>query len=582
MGNQINMIASMELQKHRGFEVIGTQSNDIMPEAQLKNEGYREYFLPADPDERDIFIRCPVCKGLIQDTGLSETVQCDICKKIIKIPENIFQEVKQLTLFQEPKKKYKFCNKISNFCKKLSFFLPFTNNSFIFSNPSFKKVSLYMNKEKYDNSPYHDKDFSEIMNNVIIPFFQFKSRILTKDKIFEIDGLEFKVVAIFPHYITAKVTSKTSIICNNFYSHTIPRNEVTFLTMKRRELESNDFIVNQIINTPYPSQKSIIEGLNCRINTYDLVVRNSTPKYGIITNETNVRVINRNIEIIKSITIVVLQNDENEELSNKKYSKIIMNYFIYPFFYDGNKKYVERGDIINIKKLKIFVLKAKPSTGFVTEDITKIKIKYDYTLEQCQNELNEQIEKESLQNAQNMLYRQRPPEININNNDFIISTNNNSLNSMNQLLIFNQIQERMRLLNALLSHRRRLLRLNSQYNNNMSQEDNNLNIYLNVFNTNNIISNNEEILNSLPVFKIDQKFMETSKKEENKNEQFQKCIICMEKYEINDEVKTLPCFHIFHKDCIDQWLRAGNDTCPICKNKVNHNTDDINGDFRDQ
>ena len=62
--------------------------------------------------------------------------------------------------------------------------------------------------------------------------------------------------------------------------------------------------------------------------------------------------------------------------------------------------------------------------------------------------------------------------------------------------------------------------------------------------------------------------MESSQKEDNKNENFEKCVICMEKYKLDEEVETLPCFHIFHKDCIDQWLKAGKDTCPICKNKV--------------
>ena len=138
----------------------------------------------------------------------------------------------------------------------------------------------------------------------------------------------------------------------------------------------------------------------------------------------------------------------------------------------------------------------------------------------------------------------------------------------------------MRVLNALFAHRRRLLRLNSQLNNmniNNLDDDNFVNINFNFFNRDNEENNNniinEDLYNSLPVFKIDEKFMENSKKEENKNEQFEKCVICMQKYEINDEAKTLPCFHIFHKDCIDHWFKAGNDSCPICKNKINNNKD---------
>ena len=574
------MIARRAINESQGFEVIGSHPIENSIEEQLKNEEYTGHFLSSDPDERDYFMKCPQCRGLIPDTGLLEKVECDICKKIITIPENIFQEVKQASLYDEPKKKNNHCKTIQNFCKRLSYFFPILFGPQIYQLPSFKHVVFYINKEKLDNSPYHDKDFIEIMNNLIIPFFQFKSRIINIDKIFEIDGVEFKVISVYPHYLTAKVSSRTSIVCNNYYSYTTNIENATFLTIRKRELESNDFISNQIINTPFPTQKAIIEGLNCRINTYDLVVRNCSPKYGIITNQTNVRVINRNIENLKSLTIAVLYNEENSELNNKKNNKTIFNNFIRPFFFNGSKRYIERGDVIKIGKLEIFILKAKPSTGFVVEDSTKITMKYDYTLEQSQNELNEQIEKESLENRQGRYFSR----VNDNNTSGIINTSSNSANNFE---IFYEFQERIRVLNALLAHRRRLMRLNSQLNNiqinEFGEEDNFFNNF-NFLNRNNIENNNinnEEALNSLPVFKIDEKFMEVSQKEENKNEQFQKCVICMEKYIIDDEVKTLPCFHIFHKDCIDHWLKAGNDYCPICKNKINHNND-LEQDFEQE
>ena len=572
MGNKINMIATRTINESMGFEIIGSHPTENSPEEQLKNEEYTGHFLSSDPDERDYFMKCPQCRGLIPDTGLCEKVECEICKQIITIPENIFQEVKQASLYDEPPKKKLYCKNFQNFCKKLANFLPFFNSSPIYSLPSFKHIVFYINKEKLDNSSHHGKDFIEIMNNIIIPFFQYKSRILNIDKIFEIDGIEFKVISVYPHYLTAKVSSITSIVCNKYYSFTTPIINATFLTIRKRELESNEYISNQIKNTPYPSQKAIIEGLNCRINTYDLVVRNCSPSYGIITNETNIRVINRNIETLKSITIAVLHNEENYELHNKKNNKTILNNFIYPYFYNGNKKYIERGDTLDIGKLKIFILKAKPSTGFVVEDSTKISLKFDYTLEQSQNELNEQIESEFNNNTNNT-------------NDAI----NISTNSDNNIEIFNAFQERMRVLNTILEHRRRLIRLNSQLNfiniNNAGDDDNFVNINLNFLNGENAENNNnivnEEILNSLPVFKVDEKFLEIAKKEDNKNELFEKCVICMEKYIINDEVKTLPCFHNFHKECIDQWFKAGNDSCPICKNKINHNVD-LEEDFNEQ
>jgi len=46
-----------------------------------------------------------------------------------------------------------------------------------------------------------------------------------------------------------------------------------------------------------------------------------------------------------------------------------------------------------------------------------------------------------------------------------------------------------------------------------------------------------------------------------------KCRICLEHYEDGDEVKTLPCFHFFHTECIDKWFQFS-DECCICKNSL--------------
>jgi hypothetical protein len=47
----------------------------------------------------------------------------------------------------------------------------------------------------------------------------------------------------------------------------------------------------------------------------------------------------------------------------------------------------------------------------------------------------------------------------------------------------------------------------------------------------------------------------------------QQCPICLENYQPGQQVRTIPCFHSFHKDCIDPWLlqRA---VCPVCKHSA--------------
>lgn len=44
-----------------------------------------------------------------------------------------------------------------------------------------------------------------------------------------------------------------------------------------------------------------------------------------------------------------------------------------------------------------------------------------------------------------------------------------------------------------------------------------------------------------------------------------KCTICQEKFENDTVIKILPCKHIFHKECIGEWLKNYHHKCPICR-----------------
>ncbi|KAH0465376.1 hypothetical protein IEQ34_005479 [Dendrobium chrysotoxum] len=57
--------------------------------------------------------------------------------------------------------------------------------------------------------------------------------------------------------------------------------------------------------------------------------------------------------------------------------------------------------------------------------------------------------------------------------------------------------------------------------------------------------------------------------EECTTEEFQMdCCVCLSSLDEGDVTRKLPCHHMFHRDCVDQWLAMRQRTCPLCRLSV--------------
>lgn len=54
------------------------------------------------------------------------------------------------------------------------------------------------------------------------------------------------------------------------------------------------------------------------------------------------------------------------------------------------------------------------------------------------------------------------------------------------------------------------------------------------------------------------------KRTETNTDAEESCCVCMGNLEEGEEVRTLPCGHVFHRNCIDQWLKKSS-LCPMCR-----------------
>ncbi|XP_078059957.1 uncharacterized protein LOC144485731 isoform X8 [Mustelus asterias] len=64
--------------------------------------------------------------------------------------------------------------------------------------------------------------------------------------------------------------------------------------------------------------------------------------------------------------------------------------------------------------------------------------------------------------------------------------------------------------------------------------------------------------------KYEKRTLETCTEGKEASEVEEKCTICLSPLEEGEDVRRLPCMHLFHQICVDQWL-ATSKKCPICR-----------------
>lgn len=53
----------------------------------------------------------------------------------------------------------------------------------------------------------------------------------------------------------------------------------------------------------------------------------------------------------------------------------------------------------------------------------------------------------------------------------------------------------------------------------------------------------------------------------NASDDANQCMVCLEHFQADEQVKLLPCFHRYHVACVDEWLRRDG-CCPVCKHRL--------------
>ncbi|CAD8127728.1 unnamed protein product [Paramecium sonneborni] len=256
----------------------------------------------------------------------------------------------------------------------------------------------------------------------------------------------------------------------------------------------------------HPKDNQLIQDSYIKINNQEYFVLQCTEQSGRLHAYTKIEYISKVPRLTQVQFIILKQPIEFSRVNNNKAIQQVLKYVIEPYF-GGLTRYLEKGQILRIGDF-IFEICLDEEFGFVIPNQTHIQI-------------TDQID-------QRMNLQQLQPNSNYN----IISRSINNENNSRQ----DQIESLHRLLNTFI-----------QLNENGTIEGN--------------IGCEDHEIQQLPVRKIN---LEQIKQ---LDEDHMKCLICLCEYEEDDLVKTIPCLHYFHDDCIEKWLKKSRH-CPICKNEL--------------
>ena len=320
---------------------------------------------------------------------------------------------------------------------------------------------------------------------------------------------------------------------------------VELIPMRRNTIPSNSRFMNEIIS-PFLSSikpKEIYTHKHAIIELDDVrfLIKYSRPYFGYFNSKTRIKIDNY-AKALNFIRIAPIWKDEKtcKEINENftEYENLISQKYLDVYFHSGLSRFVEKGETIFIENIEFFVNDCRPKNGYV-DDRTRIEIQTGFT--------QENFKRKQIQADKNFAKKLQNKE-----------------SHRSQLYQISQALGRRENLEGedLSQFDQELLRVTNQLGEDISDIRERLNIQRSHRHKSKKKPASKSLVQSLPERTLDKRFL--AEKKFDNEEAYIKCLICLEYYEDQENVKTLPCMHYFHKVCIENWFNRGR-TCPVCK-----------------
>jgi len=447
-------------------------------------------------------------------------------------------------------------------------------------------ISLYLHR----GGKIEDSD--DLLENMILPFFEAKEKIATRGQVFDLLGAQMRVTACNPK--RGRVTQQTII---RLFGALDPDKvlETVTLALTCPIGFNKDMIVQQIKDTANRSPLLLMRGQGVDINDLPWCVARCHPEYGLVTDRTTIRIEDKPYQALQKIDIMPIQEDlprntctDLDDLKDNIFTK-----FVVPFF-NGWYRVVESKDSIQIDGVEFKVNATDPDIGYVSlattffisppvrrDEFIRRQEEEDLLMAQRLSGMNPEMDSGMNQGMMHpgLNYgpgggMQRPgmmrgPMMGGSGGPMIIGGHPAGMRGR-QIIIRapamgrgGQPQTREEMEEA--QHRAQMLLLllnamNTSGGRPGEGAQNLSDLFEELERENNRTP--EEYLGQLPIQKVNQGFLDRTNEE---GEKFN-CMICLSEYELDEEIKTLPCLHFFHSECLNEWLTRSRN-CPVCKHE---------------
>lgn len=294
-----------------------------------------------------------------------------------------------------------------------------------------------------------------------------------------------------------------------------------------------NFSIDDLIPEIVGEEKETLSRLEVwKVKGYEFYIKNCEPASGRLTKKTSIQIENREIHSIQKTQVAVIKSNTQDRYfeDEKNYQTFIHQQLFKPYFLSGLKRYVERGDILNVDGFEFCILQCQPDEGFITSD-TQVYYKYNLSKEKCLEKIENSDMKYALQ-----LARQFEQEVSVNVTN---QTSTREDQQQIQLLDSNRIVFTSSNISNLFS---RLINRSSDDRSFVRQAMRRRRSNTSLFDKNEQSSNETQLfIYSLPELIVDENYLEYIETKKLNVENITKCMICFSDFELKETLKTLPC-----------------------------------------